>query len=254
MRFDNIKLINTPVVSLGKFKRAGVIGCRSQRECSSGIFDIVKIVTEIHIVQFHAETPRPAKLFIQAYQLGTISRIGKVCSLGRNTKAPDSAFMDCRVRRGINFVDPPVVSCARHKAVRIGKSGKADNKIRSGLITLECTFGSSIYIVEIFAQIHIVRDRKTSRLPGNVQPGILIQCTISRSGAKSVRPDLTHKSTQLGFCQCIIENPNLVNCSAKEVSIAARTIVIMKYYVLICRTYSNVISVAVNLSAGSSTY
>ncbi len=84
IRLDNIKLIDTPVVSLSQFKCAGIIGRNSLGKSTSGIVHIVKILTKIHSVQFRTETCRPAKVCIRVYLLGSISRVGCIGGLGRN--------------------------------------------------------------------------------------------------------------------------------------------------------------------------
>ncbi len=48
MRFDNIKLIDPPVVNLTQFKCAGSIACNSLRETSGGVVYLVKIVAKVH--------------------------------------------------------------------------------------------------------------------------------------------------------------------------------------------------------------
>ena len=87
-----------------------------------GIVDVVKIVTEIYSVKYRLKARRPAKLRIGFYEFGAISGIGEVGALAWNCKAPDIAFVYCGAVC-FDFIDSPVVSCARNKTVRIGRSG-----------------------------------------------------------------------------------------------------------------------------------
>ena len=64
---------------------------------------------------------------IQVYQLATINRVGIEGFFRSYHKAPDIALI--RIFR-IYLIDPPIVSCARNKPIRIGKSGEADSIIR----------------------------------------------------------------------------------------------------------------------------
>lgn len=121
-------------LSLGHFKRAGGMGCSSLSLTSGGIIDFVKASAEIDCVQLCAKTRCPAKLYIGAHTLGFISRIREVCSFGRNTKAPDRTFPGAVRLSVVDFIDSPVVSCSRNKAIRKRKSGKANNNKRPSLL------------------------------------------------------------------------------------------------------------------------
>ncbi|MBA7682285.1 hypothetical protein ES703_90635 [subsurface metagenome] len=184
MRAETIEFVDAPVVKLVVFKCAGSIGCSSLWKPCNGVVHIVKIVTEIYMVQFGAETCRPAKVCIRVYEFGVVSRVGVIGSLGRNRKAPDIA-PPRTIRLGIiDLIDSPVICRARNKAIRIRKSGKANNKICRGLVALECALGAIVHIVKILAEIYIVRGRVISRPPAKAHPRILIYGTISRSWIK----------------------------------------------------------------------
>ncbi len=187
MRFDNIKLIYPPVVSLSQFKCAGSKVRSSLRRTSGSVIHIVKIVSEIHGVQFRTETFRPAKFCSKVYQLGTISRVGVICGLGGNRKAPDLTFPGTIGFGFIYFINSPVVSCSRHKTIRIRKSGKTDNKIRLGLVASECLGGAVVHQVKIVTEVHIVRESKFARLPGKVHPRVQNQRAIFRIGTTRER-------------------------------------------------------------------
>ncbi len=185
MRFDNIELIDPPVVGLGQFKCAGCIFCSTLRLASCCTVHFFKSLTEINRVQFSTETGCPAKLCIQSNSLGVVSRNRKVCRLWRNTKAPDVTF-PWAVRLGfVYFIDSPVVSRSRYKTVRNRKSWKTNNYKRVYLVTYECAFGAFINSIEVIADIHIVRDSEISRYPAQVYPGIRMESTILWIRAKS---------------------------------------------------------------------
>ena len=107
--FDDIKLIDPPIVSLCHFEWSGTIVSNSDRKTTGGIVDLVKTLAEVNSMKFCAVPRGPAKLYIHTYRSCTISRIGEVRGLGRNTKAPN-ATLPGTIRLGVIYlIDPPIV-------------------------------------------------------------------------------------------------------------------------------------------------
>ncbi len=124
IRFDSIKLIDTPVVSLVWYKPAGRI-CRSSLcETTGGIVYIIKIVAEINCVQFRTETRCPANCSTRVYEFSSVSRNWFIGGFGRNHKAPDIAFPGTIGIGIIDLINTPVICCSRNKTFRISKTRK----------------------------------------------------------------------------------------------------------------------------------
>ncbi|MBA7652884.1 hypothetical protein ES703_60723 [subsurface metagenome] len=121
----------------------------------NGIADIVKIVAEKDGVNFRTGACRPAKVCSRVYKAGAVRQVVVIGLLGWNCKAPDVTFV-YRSTVGLNLINPPVVSCARHQTVRNGKSGKTNSEKRLSLVALECAAGAIAYIGKILAEIYIV--------------------------------------------------------------------------------------------------
>ncbi len=125
-------------------------------------------------------------------------------------KAPSIAFPRT-IRLGIiELIDPPVITLAEFE--------KAGGSISSIFLVLADQYvqriGSAgfVDIVEIFAEVHIVRDGEISRSPAKAHPHILMYGTIRRSGSQGIGDFFTafHNTLNLGLGQRIIVNADFV--------------------------------------------
>ncbi|MBA7651296.1 hypothetical protein ES703_59113 [subsurface metagenome] len=131
-------------------------------------------------------------------------------------KAPGIAF-PWTIRLGIiELIDPPVITLAEFE--------KAGGRISSIFLVLADQYvlriGSAgfVDIVEIVAEVHIVRDREISRSPAKAHPHILIHGTITRGGSQGIRKSFTalHNSLNLGPGQGIVVNADFIEKSVES--------------------------------------
>ncbi len=143
---------------------------------------------------FEARCPRQDCAF-GIDERGIISRNRFIGRLGLNRKAPDVTFPWAVRVYIVDLVDPPVIGRAINKTVRIRISGKAGNKIHrfQVLIASECFALACgiVHIVKIIAQIHIMRNRESSRFPGKARPCLWKQSAIFRIRTRCIRPYFT---------------------------------------------------------------
>ena len=132
-------------------------------------------------MQFRTETGRPSQRRLDINKFGTIGRIWIVGLLRGNGKTPDVTLVFCRAI-GLDFVDSPVVRRTGNQTVRIGKSWKADNEKRPGLVALERIAGPIIDVIKILAEINIMRGSGLSREPGEGRPRIQVDRAVRRAG------------------------------------------------------------------------
>jgi len=126
-----VELIDSPIIRFLDFKRPGAEGYNSSlRRPPRGISNSVKIVAEVHCMQYRTETGCPGQSRVFCVNKFAAVIGNRVIGLqGWNRKTPDLAFPRTVGVRIIDLIDSPIVGIAIDKAVRIRVCGKANNKI-----------------------------------------------------------------------------------------------------------------------------
>ena len=96
-------------------------------------------------------------------------------------KAPDVSRMLCGAVR-LDFIDSPVIRGARNKTVRQGMSGKSDNEMQGGLVTLKRLTRTVADVVKVRAEVHIMRSRRITWEPAKAHPSVLKKSAVGRCG------------------------------------------------------------------------
>ena len=85
-------------------------------------------------------------------------------------EAPDVALPGAGRVGVVDLVDSPVIGRADLQPVRKWKTGETYNLGNAPCVADECALGAVVDVVEVRAEIHIVRDGKASRFPAQIGP------------------------------------------------------------------------------------